>query len=232
MEQPILFEVENQVALIKLNRPKRSNAITLELLSDLYDRLDEVSASDNIRVAIITGNGKSFCSGLDLSVFDADTVSDSSLADMRCLTDVFGECQKPLIGAVNGHAITGGFEIALNCDFLIASELASFADTHAKVGIQPGWGMSQLLQQAVGQRMAKQMSFTGQFISAQQAFMYGLVNEVVSPEDLISRAKQIASEICAVNQDILKIVKDLIEYRNSTTLDEACAHERKSLFGK
>ena len=147
--------------------------------------------------------------------------------DGKDLPDVFGNCKKPIIGAVNGHAITGGFEIALNCDFLIASERACFADTHAKVGIHPGWGMSQLLQQAVGQQMARQLSFTCQFISAQKAMQCGLVNEVVPHGELISRTQQIATEICAVNQEMLGVVNDLIKYKNQVTLQEALAHERK-----
>jgi enoyl-CoA hydratase len=138
-------------------------------------------------------------------------------------------CGKPVIGAVNGYAITGGFELALNCDFLIAAESASFADTHARVGIQPGWGMTQLLQQAVGQRMAKQLSFTCQFISAAQALRYGLVNEVVPDAELLPRARAIADAICAVNYDMVLKIKRLIEYRNQAFLNDAMAHERKGL---
>ena len=136
------------------------------------------------------------------------------------------DCDKPLIGAVNGHAITGGFELALNCDFLIASENAMFADTHAKVGIHPGWGMTQLLQQAVGQRMAKQMSLTCQFVNAEQALRLGLVNEVVPHDLLMPRVFEIARQMCELNRGMMTTVKALIEYRNRTTLDDAYAHER------
>ena len=216
MEKPVLFEVENGIALIYLNRPERRNAINQDLLKHLYNYIDEVAGNDDIKVAIITGKGRSFCSGLDLAVLGTDNLFDAR-GDGRDFPDVIGACRKPIIGAINGHAITGGFEIALNCDFLIASEQASFADTHAKVGIHPGWGMTQLLQQAVGQRKARQMSFTCQFISAEDALQYGLVNEVVPHEELVPRAKQIAADICAVKQDMLAVVKDLIGYKNNAS---------------
>jgi enoyl-CoA hydratase len=226
MEKPVLFEVENGIALIYLNRPERRNAINQDLLKHLYNYIDEVAGNDDIKVAIITGKGRSFCSGLDLAALGTENLFDAR-GDGRDLPDVIGDCKKPIIGAINGHAITGGFEIALNCDFLIASEQASFADTHAKVGIHPGWGMTQLLQQAVGQRRARQISFTCRFISAGEALQYGLVNEVVPHEELVPRAKQIAADICAVKQDMLAVIRDLIGYRNNVSLDKALAHERK-----
>lgn len=226
MEKPVLFEIEDGTALITLNRPDRRNAINQDLLVHLYNSIEEVQSNDRIKVGIITGNGNSFCSGIDLEVIATDNIIDPR-GDGKDLPDVFGECKKPIIGAVNGHAITGGLEIALNCDFLIASENASFKDTHARIGIPPGWGMTQLLQQAVGQRMAKQMSFSCQSISADKALQCGLVNEVVPHDELLQRAKLIASDICAANPDIVAVLKGLIKFRNSTTLEEAFANERK-----
>ncbi len=226
MEKPVLFEIKNQTAIITLNRPEKRNAINQNLLIHLYNYLEEVSNNDNISAAIITGNGKSFCAGIDLSVIKTENLFDPR-GDGKDMPDLFEACKKPIIGAVNGHAITGGFEIALNCDFLIGSEQASFADTHAKVGIHPGWGMTQLLQQAVGQRRAKQLSFTCRFITAKQALQYNLVNEVVPHEELISRAETIAQEICETDQNTLKTVKTLIEYKNQGTSQQALANERK-----
>lgn len=226
MEKAVLFDVQEGTAVITLNRPERRNSINRELLSGLYDSIDEVSRNDEIRVAIITGNGKSFCSGIDLSV-----IGKENLFDIRGngidLPDVFDACRKPIIGAINGHAITGGFEIALNCDFLIASENAKFADTHAKVGIHPGWGMTQLLQQAVGKRMALQMSTTCQFIDAGQALKYGLVNEVVPHDDLMTRCREIARQICENRYDMVLTVMDLIKYRDTASMGQALAHERE-----
>lgn len=225
MEEPVLFSKENQTAVITLNRPERRNAINQALLRGLYDAIEKAAADPGVRGVVITGNGKSFCSGIDLSVVLMENLFDPR-GDGTDLPDVFAACEKPIIGAVNGHAITGGFEIALNCDFLIASENASFADTHAKVGIHPGWGMTQFLQQAVGRRRARQMSFTCQFIDAQTAYEWGLVNEVTAPDRLLPRALEIAEQIAAVNADLLPAIKKLIDYRDTVGHGDAFAHER------
>jgi enoyl-CoA hydratase len=227
MEKSVLFELRDGVALITLNRPDRHNAICQDLLVNLYNYIDEVAGNDEIRVAVITGNGKSFCSGIDLSVIGTDNLLDPR-GDGKDLPDVLRPCEKPIIGAVNGNAITGGFELALNCDFLIASENARFIDSHSKIGIHPGWGMTQLLQQAVGQRMAKQISFTCKPISALDALRCGLVNEVVTPHELLPRAMQIAGDICAVNQGIMSAMKGLIEKRNDASFNEAFQAETDS----
>lgn len=226
MEKTVLFETEGPVALITLNRPERHNSICQDLLIHLYNALDEVSRNDAIKVAIITGNGRSFCSGIDLAVIGKDNLLDPR-GDGKDLPDVFGACRKPIIGAINGNTITGGFELAMHCDFLIASENARFIDSHAKVGIHPGWGMTQLLQRSVGQRMAKQLSFTCKALSAADALRCGLVNEVVPPEELMPRAKQIAQDICGVNYEILMEMKTLIEKQNGMSFYEAFACERE-----
>ena len=226
MEKPVLLDIEEGIAWITLNRPERRNAMNQALLAHLYDALETVSGNDELRVAILTGNGKSFCSGLDLGIITTENLFDPR-GDGSDLMDILGAFKKPLIGAINGHAITGGFELALNCDFLIASEKASFADTHAKVGIHPGWGMTQLLQQAIGQRRAKQMSFSGAFILADQACRWGLVNEVVPHEMLLPRTREIARQIASLNTDMLGVIKNLIEARNIESLASALARERQ-----
>lgn len=226
MEKTVLYEKENGIALVTLNRPERRNALNQDLLANLYNCIDDAAADINLKAVIITGAGTAFCSGLDLKAIATDNLMDPR-GDGKDLVDVFNACPKPIIGAVNGPAMTGGFELALNCDFLIASEQASFADTHIKMGIHPGWGMSQLLQEAVGQRMAKQISLTCQFVSAQEALRSGLVNEVVAADRLIQRTKEIAGFIAQLNPDMLQTIKSLIEYRNDSTLEGALAHERR-----
>ena len=222
----VLYAKEGTTALITLNRPERRNSINQDLLVNLYNALEDAAQDDAICAVIITGHGKSFCSGIDLAALGTDNLFDPR-GDGRDMVDVFRSCAKPIIGAVNGHAITGGFELALNCDFLIASEKAYFADTHAKVGIHPGWGMTQLLQQAVGQRMAKQLSLTCQPVLAAEALRIGLVNEVVPEAKLIERAKELALSIGSVNRDMMMTVKALIEYRNTGTFHSALTNERR-----
>ena len=225
MEKSILYVKENQIAIITLNRPERRNAINQDLLTNLYNAIDLASKDDEISTLIITGNGKSFCAGIDLTALASEDLFDPR-KDGRDMIDVFRGCQKPVIGAVNGHAVTGGFELALNCDFLIASETASFADTHARVGIHPGWGMTQLLQQAVGQRMAKQLSFSCEFISADKALSLGLVNEILPADRLLDRAKEIAQSIGSVNQQMMITIKELIERKNTTSFEKAIIEEK------
>ncbi len=225
MEKPVIFESDNGVALLTLNRPARSNSITQDLLVHLYNYLEMIAEDDNIRAVIITGKGKSFCSGIDLAVLGKDNIFDPR-NDGLDFPDIIAACKKPVIGAINGPAITGGLELALNLDFLIASEKAFFADTHARVGIHPGWGMSQLLQQAIGARMAKQVSLTCQPFTAQQALRLGLVNEVLPHDELLPRAKEIAGYILEGKPEMISLMMDLIEYRNHTTLDDAYSHER------
>jgi len=225
MSDTVLVEITESVAVVVLNRPERRNALNQELLGTLYRRMDAIAADDVVRVVIITGADPSFCSGLDLGVIREENLLDP-LGDGTNLPSVFGRCRKPIIGAVNGHAITGGLELALNCDFLIASERASFTDTHVRVGIHPGWGATQLLQQAVGQRRALQMSLSGEPVSAQTAFAWGLVNEVVSHEQLMPRARQVAAEIARGDENMAAAIKTLIEFRNGVHLVQALAAER------
>lgn len=225
MEKTVLFDVEGPVAVITLNRPDRHNSICQDLLINLYNAIDEVTRNDEMKVAVITGNGRSFCSGIDLSVIGKDNLLDPR-GDGKDMPDVFASCPKPIIGAINGNTITGGFELAMHCDFLIASENARFIDSHAKVGIHPGWGMTQLLQRSVGQRMAKQLSFTCKPLSAVDALRCGLVNEVVPQAELVHRAKQLARDICEVNYDIMLRMKALIEKQNEVSFDEAFRCER------
>ena len=225
MTRPVLLDVENQTAVITLNRPERRNAINQQLLIRLYDALDAVTVRSDVRVIIITGNGPSFCAGLDLGAIGKENLFDPR-GDGSDLPDLMRACKKPIIAAVNGHAITGGFELALNCDFIVAAENAQFSDTHARVGIHPGWGMTQLLQQTVGQRRAKQISFACQPIYAHTALAWGLVNEVLPREHLLDRAKTIAAQIVQADPQLLGVIKTLIENRNRSPLEQAFDKER------
>ncbi len=225
-EKPVLLEIENGIAIITLNRPEKKNSLNRAALTALFNHIDEAGSNDDIRAAIITGSGNSFCAGLDLGAFGKEELIDVR-GDGRILIDVMLACRKPIIGAINGYAITGGFELALLCDFLIAGEKASFADTHVKYGLHPAWGITQILQRIVGRPMAKQISFTGEFVTAQKALSLGLVNEVVPNQDLLPRAKEIAGAIAAANQEALATVKKLIDRGGSVSLDEGLTMERK-----
>ena len=190
MEEILLVEVSDRVATVTLNRPAVRNALNAALRSALPSIMENLDRDESVDVIILTGADPAFCAGIDLKELGGN--SRGGEEETRALIDggrPFGPVSKPVIGAINGVAITGGIELALNCDFLIASDRASFADTHARVGIQPGWGLTVLLPQAVGLRRAKEMSTSGNFVDARTALQWGLVNRVVAHDDLVSTCR-------------------------------------------
>ena len=193
---------------IVLNRPERRNAIDAELQRALVAALGAFDADDDARVAVLTGADPAFCAGMDLTELGAGRLAFSAEPSFA---DAMRVCHKPVIGAVNGPAVAGGFELALACDFLIASDRAYFADTHAKVGVLPGGGLTVHLAQAVGVRRARQLSLTGEFIDAQRALRDGLVNEVVLHEHLLPRATEVATDVAALHPDMAADVRAAYE---------------------
>ncbi len=203
----VLLEVVDRIATVTLNRPESRNALSSEVLRLLPERLREADADPAVDVIILTGTDPAFCAGLDLKELGStggNLGGSSSGTDGSPNADrvrgPFPRLAKPLIGAVNGVAITGGFELALNCDFLVASEHAKFGDTHSRVGVMPGWGLTVLLPQAIGVRRAREMSFTGNFLSAEEAFHFGLVNHVVAHDELLPFTRKLATDIIGNDQ--------------------------------
>lgn len=211
----VLLDIEDRVATVTLNRPDARNALSSEVLRLLPEYLIQANDDDDVDVVILTGSDPAFCAGLDLKELgstggnigaSAPRPQSASVSD-HPRRGPFPSMDKPVIGAVNGVAITGGFELALNCDFLIASERAKFGDTHARVGVMPGWGLTVLLPQAIGVRRAREMSFTGNFLSAEEALQFGLVNHVVEHEDLLSFTRKIARDIAGNEQDGVRQIR-------------------------
>ncbi|MFZ4719526.1 MAG: enoyl-CoA hydratase [Ilumatobacteraceae bacterium] len=205
MSDVVLYEVSERIATITLNRPEARNALSSEVLRALPERMKQAEADPDVDVIILTGTDPAFCAGLDLKELGSSGANLSSTgADGSENADgvrgPFPPLTKPLIGAVNGVAVTGGFELALNCDFLVASERAKFGDTHARVGVMPGWGLAVLLPQAVGVRKAREMSWTGNFMLAEEALEFGLVNRVVAHDELIPVTRRLALDIIGNDQ--------------------------------
>jgi enoyl-CoA hydratase len=208
------FEKRGAVAIVTLNRPAAMNALSVGLRSELAKAFIEIDKDDNVKVVVLTGEGdRAFTAGLDLKELSSDT-SDLGAASSQnsSLNPVYSveSCKKPVIGAINGVAITGGFELALACDILIAGENARFADTHARIGIMPGWGLSQKLSRAVGISRAKELSLSGRFLDARTACEWGLVNRVVPQSDLLPRSLELADEIAAIDPNMVQAYKSLI----------------------
>ncbi|MEL6982392.1 MAG: enoyl-CoA hydratase [Actinomycetota bacterium] len=195
----VLVERADGIGTITLNRPEVRNAINGELRRGLRQAMLDLEADDEVSVIVLTGTDPAFCAGLDLREVgkgNPDVIGDQTSGSSR----PFPPLTKPLIGAVNGPAITGGFELALGCDLLIASERAAFADTHARVGVMPGWGLTPLLVDAVGVRRAREISLSGNFVTAEQADRWGLVNWVVPHQELLGATYALAADIAANDQ--------------------------------
>lgn len=205
MSDVVLLEISERIATITLNRPAARNALSSEVLALLATSMRSVDSNDDVDVVILTGSDPAFCAGLDLRELGSTAGNlggngSGGRADPDGVRSPFPKLTKPLIGAINGVAVTGGFELALNCDFLIASERAKFGDTHARVGVMPGWGLTVLLPQAIGVRRAREMSFTGNFLGAEEALQWGLVNRVVAHADLMPITRQLAHDIIGNDQ--------------------------------
>jgi len=225
----VLVEVADRVATITLNRPDARNALNRDVRRALPKAVADADADDGIDVIILTGADPAFCAGIDLKELSGPQ-SDiaSSVGDERQRQGPLPAHAKPIIGAINGVAVTGGFEVALNCDLLIASERARFADTHARVGIQPGWGLTVLLAQAVGIRRAKELSATGNYLDAETALTWGLVNHVVPHDELLPICRQLAADIVSNDQAGVRQILRTYDEGSEVTVAEAWVIESRT----
>ena len=212
----LLIETAERIRTLTLNRPEVRNALSMELRDKLFPALREADAADDVDVVILTGTDPAFCAGIDLKEIATGLEGTAGIPD---LSPKWPPMSKPVIGAINGVAVTGGFEIALWCDILIASENARFADTHARVGLLPSWGMSVRLPQVVGRGLAYRMSLTGDYLGAHDALRVGLVTQVVTHDDLLDAAKAVAASIVGNNRDAVRAL--LASYHR---IDDAQTH--------
>jgi enoyl-CoA hydratase len=193
----LLINTDERVRTLTLNRPQSRNALSSALRNRFFAALADADADDDVDVVILTGADPVFCAGLDLKELGGQ----SALPD---ISPRWPAMSTPVIGAINGAAVTGGLELALYCDILIASENARFADTHARVGLLPTWGLTVRLPQKVGVGLARRMSLTGDYLSATDALRAGLVTEVVPHDRLLTAARQVAASIVGNNQSAVR----------------------------
>lgn len=210
-------------ATVIFNRPEKLNTLSIALRRELGEAVAELEADTATRVLILTGAGRAFSAGLDL---DEWSVAPAAAAWEFDAVQAVLQFSGPIIGAVNGLTITGGLELALACDLLVASTDARFADTHTKVGLLPGWGGSVRLQQRIGPHRAKEMALTARFVSADEALAWGLVNRVVAPERLRAVAEALAREMLAAVPEGLAAYKQLLDDEAALPFGEALALER------
>jgi enoyl-CoA hydratase len=223
----LLVERADGVAQLTLNRPEALNALNLELRQALEHTFRALQKEGDVRVVILTGAGRAFSAGVDLKELGAATSMDRSGAAETSMLAAIRDFDGPIVGAINGHAITGGFELALACDVLVASRSAVFADTHARVGILPGWGLSQKLPRLIGISRAKELSFTGNFLPAEQALAWGLVNHVVEQGDLLTTCRQLATDMLSCEPRTLRAYKRMIDDGFATSFGEGMKMESK-----
>jgi enoyl-CoA hydratase len=228
MSAPVLLvEKKDGVATVTLNRPDAMNALNAALREALAGCFKDLQADEAVRVAILTGAGRAFCAGFDLKELASGGLSDGSVGTANEITDAMCAFDGPIIGAVNGVAVTGGFELALACDLMIASTAAKFADTHVRVGILPGWGLSQKLSRMIGIGRAKELSFTGNYLTAERAEAWGLVNRVVPPEELMPVCSALAADMASCDPRALYALKRLIDTGYCMTFGDSMAYESK-----
>ena len=198
MYKTLLTTFENGIFTITVNRPDKLNALNKDVLTDLDNALDEISANPEIRSAIITGAGnKAFIAGADISEFNSLNKDQAAVLAKRGqdIFDKIENCLKPVVAAVNGFALGGGCELALACHFIYASENAKFGQPEVNLGLIPGYGGTQRLTQVIGRNRSMELLMSGNMISAKEAMEYGMVNKVTSPDELLPKVKEILSTI-------------------------------------
>lgn len=218
------------IALIQLNRPKELNALNKQLMEEVRDTLQLLDKNEKVRVIIITGDERAFAAGADIKQMADKSAIDMLLIDQFSTWDQIRKTKKPIIAAVSGFALGGGCEFAMTCDMIIASETAKFGQPEIKLGTIPGAGGTQRLTKAIGKAKAMELILTGRFLSAEEAYFYGLVNKVVPVEMYLQEAVALANEIAQMAPVAVQLAKEAINRSFETQLDEGLAFERKNFY--
>ena len=218
------------VCTLTLNRPDKLNALTPGVFVALRAHLDAVAVDDTVRCVVLAGAGRSFCAGHDLGSIAAHERAPSKHYEPETV-DALEALPQPTIARLHGHCFTGGLELALGCDLLVAAQSTTLGDTHGQWGLVPVWGMSVRLPERVGVATAKQLMFTSRRISGSEAAAIGLVDRCVPDDDLDATVAELAAEICANSPGTNRIVKRLLADRTERTRAEALLHERALPYG-
>lgn len=224
----VLVDVTDGIAQVTLNRPQQHNALSRQLRVNLLRALRGLDAEDAVGVIIITGAGeKAFSVGADLKELETSPLTIDEIGVDCPVMQAFEQLSRPTIAAVNGYAVAGGFELATNCDILVASSNAKFADTHARVGIVPAWGLTQYLAMLIGPVRARYLSFTGNYLDATTARDWGLVLDVVAPEALIDYCRALARDMLSCDRRTLTDVRRAMRVGLHRTVEEGLLLEAR-----
>jgi enoyl-CoA hydratase len=232
MANELLHRMQGKVLVLTLNRPEARNALSVSLAHRLTDALNEADEA-GVGVMVLTGSDPAFCAGVDFEAFaDQDYGRELLVDPTRSPWRALRSTSAVVIGAVNGPAVTAGLELALSCSFLVASEQAAFADTYAEIGMHPGGGITSLLPEAIWVRRARELSATGRFMSADEAYECGLVNRVVPHADLMACALELAGRVAENDPKMIRLVNGLYRETTSTTVAEGLTLEEKGYRGR
>jgi enoyl-CoA hydratase len=232
--ETIIVDVEDHVALITLNRPNALNALNDQLLGELADALTGCQNNEKVRCIVITGSEKAFAAGADIKMMAEKTFVDVFAGDLFTPeSEQILRVRKPIIAAVSGYALGGGCELAMMCDFIIASDTAKFGQPEINLGVVAGLGGTQRLTRAIGKAKAMDMNLTGRFMDAEEAERSGLVSRVVPVKKLMEETMSAAQKIAEKSMVTVMVVKEAVNRSFETTLREGLLFERRvfhSLF--
>lgn len=224
----ILVEIEDNVAVVQLNRPEVMNALNKELLGELASAITELGNNSKVRAIILTGNDKAFAAGADIKEMSensfVDVFSDNFLVEE---VETIQRCRKPIIAAVSGYALGGGCELAMLCDFILCSDTAKFGQPEINLGVIAGIGGTQRLTRFVGKSKAMEMNLTGRFMDAEEAERSGLVSRVIPAKSLLKEAKDTAAKIAEKSSVATMAVKEAVNRSYETTQAEGLLFERR-----
>ena len=227
--ETIIVEVEDHVALITLNRPNALNALNDQLLGELADALTGCQNNEKVRCIVITGSEKAFAAGADIKMMAEKTFVDVFAGDLFTPeSEQILRVRKPIIAAVSGYALGGGCELAMMCDFIIASDTAKFGQPEINLGVVAGLGGTQRLTRAIGKAKAMDMNLTGRFMDAEEAERSGLVSRVVPVKKLMEEAMAAAQKIAEKSMITIMVVKEAVNRSFETTLREGLLYERRT----
>ncbi|MRX49027.1 enoyl-CoA hydratase [Paracoccus sp. S-4012] len=226
--QTIIVEIEDHVALVRLNRPEALNALNSQLLGELATALAALDADPEVRCIVLTGSEKAFAAGADIKEMSEKSFTDMFLEDFFAAEqDAIMRIRKPIIAAVAGYALGGGCELAMMCDFIICAENARFGQPEINLGVVAGIGGTQRLTRLVGKSKSMDMHLTGRFMDAAEAERAGLVSRVVPAADLLAEAKGAAKKIAAKSAVAVRAVKEAVNRAEETSLSEGILFERR-----
>jgi len=226
----ILTRTEGRVGIVQFNRPKAMNALNRGLMSETMDALDAFDADDAIGCMIVTGNERAFAAGADIKEMAGATPASMLDNPFIGYWDRLRNIGKPVIAAVSGYALGGGCELAMACDMIVASETAQFGQPEINLGIIPGAGGTQRMTLAVGKALAMEMILNGRFLSADEAYKFGLVNRVIPAEVYMDEAIKLASELAARAPVALRLAKEAINAVYEMPLQAGLNHERRLFY--